>query len=156
MLKIDGIPPRLAEQECEALFCQQYCYRGQLQQEVDLLLLKVNGRWHQLYFENGTLFWRTQQEAPKRVETQPGDLMTYPLIDMGEKYGFNHSIISDCITEPLPGGASLSFVFEGKGALIVMYRDNRTALRFIPVFTKERFVSGAPSASLRTKGFVES
>jgi len=46
MLKIDGIPPRLTNQVCEELLCQQYFYRGQLQQEVDVLQLKVNGRWH--------------------------------------------------------------------------------------------------------------
>jgi len=135
MLEIDGIQPRLANQECEELLCQQYCYRGQLQQEVDVLLLKVNGRWHQLYFEEGIVFWRLQEEAPKAVEAQPGDPLTYPLIDLGDKYALKHAVISDCIAEPLPGGARLTFVFEDKGTLIVKHSDNKTSLRFIKGIT---------------------
>ena len=131
MLQTDGIPPKLTNQVCEELFCQQYCYRGQLQQEVDVLQLKVNGRWHQLYFDEGIVFWRLQEEEPKAVELQPGDPMTYPLIDLGEKYALKQSIISDYITEPLLGGARVSFVFEDKGTLIVSHSDNKTAMQFI-------------------------
>ena len=131
MLKTDGIPPRLADQACEALFCQQYYYLGELQQEVDVLLLKVNCRWHQLYFDEGIVFWRLQEEEPKAVEAQPGDPFAYPLIDLGEKYGLKQSVIRDCITEPLLDGARVSFVFEGKGSVVVKHRDNKTSLRFI-------------------------
>jgi len=131
MLETDGIPPRLNNQVCEEILCQQYCYRGQLQQDVDVLLLKVNGGWHQLYFDEGIVFWRLQTEQPKALEAQPGDPMTYPLIDMGEKYALKQSVISDYITEPLLGGARVSFVFEGKGSLIVVHKNNRTLLRFL-------------------------
>ena len=131
MLETDGIPPRLNNQVCEELFCQQYCYRGQLQQDVDVLLLKVNGRWHQLYFDEGIVFWRLQTEQPKALVAQPGDPMTYPLIDVGEMYALKQSVISDCITEPMLGGARVSFVFEGKGTLIVVHKNNKTSLRFL-------------------------
>ena len=131
MLETDGIPPRLNNQVCEELFCQQYCYRGQLQQNVDVLLLKVNGRWHQLYFDEGIVFWRLQTEQPKVLEAQPGDLMTYPLIDVGEKHALKQAVISDCITETMLGGARVSFVFEDKGTLIVVHKNNKTSLRFL-------------------------
>ncbi len=131
MLQTDGIAPRLTNQECEALLCQQYCYRGQLQQEVDVLLIKVNGRWHQLYFDSGIIFWRLQEEAPKAVEARPGDPMTYPLIDLGEKYALKQSVISEYIPEPLLDGARVTFVFEDKGTLIVKHSENKTALHFI-------------------------
>ena len=68
MLEIDGIPPKLTGQLCEELFCQQYWYQGKLAQEVDALFLKVNGHWHQLYFDAGIVFWRLQQEAPVPVQ----------------------------------------------------------------------------------------
>ena len=57
MLEINGIPPKLTNQECEELICQQYWYLGKLAQEVDALSLKVNGRWHQLYFEAEKVKW---------------------------------------------------------------------------------------------------
>jgi len=131
MLETDGIPPRLTNQECEELLCQQYYNQGQLQQEVDVLLLKVNKRWHQLYFENGVVFWRLQDEEPRAVETQPGDPFNYPLIDIGEKYSLKQSVINDCVTESLLNGARVSFVFEDKGTLIISHNDNKTSLRFI-------------------------
>ena len=131
MLEIDGIPPKLANQVCEELLCQQYCYLGQLQQEVDVMQLKVNGHWHQLYFDNGIIFWRLQDQAPKAYEAQPDDPMTYPLIDLGEKYDLKQSVISECITEALPEGARVSFIFENNGTLIVSHSNNKTALQFI-------------------------
>ena len=131
MLQTDGIAPRLSNQVCEALLCQQYCYRGEIQQEVDVLLIKVNGRWHQLYFDSGIVFWHFQEEEPKAVEAQPGDPITYPLIDLGEKYALEQSVISECITEPLLDGAQVTFEFEDKGALIVKHTNNKTALHFL-------------------------
>lgn len=131
MLETDGIPPRLTNQVCEELLCQQYCHRGQLQQEVDVLLLKVNGRWHQLYFDEGILFWRTQKEAPQAIPAAPGAPFTHLLIDLGEKYALKQSVISDCISEPHLDGARVSFVFEDKGTLIILHSGNKTTLRFI-------------------------
>lgn len=135
MLEIDGIPPKLINQECEALLCQQYYYRGQLEQEVDMLLLKVNDRWHQLYFDSGIVFWRLQGDEPKAFEAQPDDPLTYPLIDVGEKYALKQAVISDFITEPLIDGARVSFIFEDKGTLIVSHSNNKTSLRFIKSLT---------------------
>ncbi len=129
MLKIDGIPPRLTEQLCEELICQQYWHQGKLIQEVDILFLKVNGRWHQLYFDAGTVFWRLQQEAP--VEQQAGEIFAYPLINIGEKFAIQKGIITDCITETLGEGARVTLVFEDKGSLLITYNDNSTRLLFI-------------------------
>ena len=131
MLEVDGIPPKLTSQFCEELLCQQYCYRGQLQQDVDVLLLKVNGRWHQLYFDSGIFFWRLQNVAPELVNVQPGDPLTYPLISLGEKYALKQAVMTKCITEPQPDGARVSFVFKAKGTVIVTHSDSTTSLRFI-------------------------
>src|SRR5210317_1276558 len=119
MLEINGIPPLLTNQLCEELVCQQYWYQGKLAQEVDVLLLKVNGRWHQLYFDEGIVFWRLQQQAPVPVEQQAGDPFAYPLIDIGEKFAIQGAVITDCTTEPLVEGARVTLVFEDKGSLIV-------------------------------------
>ena len=130
MLEIDGIPPRLTDQLCEELLCQQYWYQGKLAQEVDALFLKVNGRWHQLYFDAGIVFWRIQQEAPVLVEQQARSPFAYPLINLGEKFGIKDGIITECITEPLVEGARVTLVFENKGSLLTTYSDNKTRLQF--------------------------
>jgi hypothetical protein len=130
MLKIDGIPPRLTNQLCEELLCQQYWYQGKLAQEVDVLLLKVTGRWHALYFDEGIVFWRIQQEVPVPVEQQAGDPFAYPLINIGEKFAIKDCIIYECITEPLVEGARVTLVFEDKGSLLITHSDNKTRLQF--------------------------
>ena len=130
MLETNGIPPLLTNQLCEELLCQQYWYQGKLVQEVDVLLLKVNGRWHQLYFDEGIVFWRLQQQAPVAVEQQAGDPFAYPLIDLGDKFAIKGGVIIDCITEPLVEGARVSLVFEDKGSLIITHSENRTRLQF--------------------------
>ena len=131
MLKIDGIPPRLTEQLCEEIICQQYWHQGKLVQEVDILFLKVNRRWHQLYFDTGMVFWRIQKVAPVQVEQQAGDTFSYPLINIGEKFAIQNCIIVDCITESLGEGSRVTLVFEDKGSLLITYSDNNTRLQFI-------------------------
>lgn len=130
MLEINGIPPRLTQRLCEELICQQYWYHGKLAQEVDVLFIKVNWRWYQLYFDAGIVFWRTQQEAPTPVMQMAGSPFAYPLIDIGEKYEVKDSFISDCITEPLAEGARVTLVFEEKGSLIITHNENKTRLQF--------------------------
>lgn len=130
MLEINGIPPRLINQLCEELLCQQYWYQGKLTQEVDVLLLKVNGRWHQLYFDAGIVFWRIQQEAPMPVEQLDGSPFDYPLINIGEQFAIKDCIIIDCLTEPLVEGARVTLVFEDKGSLLITHSDNKTRLQF--------------------------
>lgn len=131
MLEINGIPPKLTNQECEELICQQYWYLGKLAQEVDTLSLKVNGRWHQLYFENGIVFWRDIGEAPKPFEQKPGDPFEYPLINLGEQLDVKNTIISDYATDALVEGVRVSISFEDNGSLIITHIDNKTSLRFI-------------------------
>ena len=101
MLETNGIPPLLTNQLCEELLCQQYWYQGKLVQEVDVLLLKVNGRWHQLYFDEGIVFWRLQQQAPVAVEQQAGDPFSYPLIDIRDKISIKRGVNIHSNTETL-------------------------------------------------------
>ncbi|MGD8784673.1 MAG: hypothetical protein PVG75_09550 [Thioalkalispiraceae bacterium] len=130
MLEIDGRPPKLINQLCEELFCQQYWSRGKLIQEVDILLLKINQRWHQLYFDAGIVFWRLQRDTPVPVEPRPDAAFTYPLINLGIKYGLRDSFILDCLTEPLVDGARVTMVFEEKGSLLITHSENKTRLQF--------------------------
>jgi len=130
MLEINGKPPRLINQLCEELICQQYWYHGKLAQEVDTLFIKVNWRWHQLYFDAGIVFWRMQSEAPVPIEQPAGSPFAYPLINIGEQYGLKDCYITDCLTEPLVDGARVTLEFEDKGMLFITHNDNKTRLQF--------------------------
>lgn len=130
MLEIDGRQPRLNNQLCEALFCQQYWENGKLAREVDTLLIRVNGHWHQLYFDAGIVYWRTMHEAPKSLEPQSDTPFAYPLIDLVAKYDLQDGLITDCSTEPLIDGARVTFEFKGEGTLFITHSENRTRLQF--------------------------
>jgi hypothetical protein len=132
MLEIDGVPPRLANQFCEALICQQYWYQGRKVQEVDNLLIQVNGRWSQLYFDAGIVFWRLMPQAPAPIEPQAQELFAYPWIDVAEKYGLKDAMIRECQTEALVNGARVALEFDVLGSLLVTYSDNQTRLQFNP------------------------
>lgn len=131
MLEINGIPPKLSGQECEELICQQYWYLDKLENEVDILFLKVNGRWHQLYFENSVIFWRMQDEAPATFDARPQDPFKYPHLDLGTEYGFKGQLINDYSCEQMVDGARVVIEFEGSKRLIITNCENKTVLRYI-------------------------
>jgi hypothetical protein len=129
MLQVDGIQPKLEGHVCEALICQQYWCDGKLSDEVDVLFIKADGRCHQLYFENGSVFWRTQPEVPTPFEHKPDDKFEYPFVDLGEKYHLNNRLITGLGVEPLPGGAKVSIEFENEGEIILYHQENHTEIR---------------------------
>lgn len=131
MLEINGIPPRLNNQVCEAVICQQYWYQHKLAQQVDALFIKVNGRWHELYFDSDIAFWRSMSEAPAGFAHQPDDPFEYRLTDVGREYGINDSIIIDSVAEPMLEGGRVRLIFQHKGDLIITHSENKTALHFI-------------------------
>jgi hypothetical protein len=131
MLQIDGIQPKLEGHVCEVLICQQYWYDGKLDDEVDVLFIKADGRCYQLYFENGVVFWRGQAQVPSPFESKPEDKFAYPFLDLGRKYGLFNRLITGVSVEPLPDGARVCFEFENDGELTIYHQDNRSEIRRI-------------------------
>lgn len=131
MLEIKGIPPKLSGRDCEELICQQYWYKGKLANEVDILCIKSNGRWHLLYFENGTIFWRMQDDAPIPFEEEKDDPFKYPHVDLGERFGVKNHMIDDCVAESMPNGARVIITFEQAGKVIISCIDNQTRIQYI-------------------------
>ena len=132
MLEINGIPPKLSGQECEELICQQYWYLDKLENEVDILFLKVNGRWHQLYFENSVIFWRMQDEAPATFIAKPQDPFKYPHLDLGTEYGVRGQLINDYSCEQIVDGVRVVIEFEDANRVVITNCNNKNTLRYIP------------------------
>jgi hypothetical protein len=132
MLETNGITPKLSGHICEALLCQQYWYRGKLANELDVLFIKADGRCHQLYFENGVVFWRSQAETPKPYVAQLGDEFDYPLVDLAAKYKLNGQLITDLAVEPMPQGAKVTIAFENGARLVIYHQENQTSVRYAP------------------------
>lgn len=131
MWETNGIPPRLNGRTCEELICQQYWYNGKLTKSVDILYIKTNGRWHLLYFENSTIFWRSQDNAPCPFEAKEGDPFKYPFVDLGMSYGVKGDTFADCVIESLPDGARVVISLEQAGRIILSCVDNQTSIQHI-------------------------
>lgn len=131
MLESSGIPPKLSGQECQELICQQYWYRGKLEKEMDMLFIKVNDRWHLLYFENGVIYWRLQEEEPAPFEEKEEDLFKYPHIDLAAKYDFKGNLMEDCESQAMPDGARVIITFEQSDKLIVSCINDQTRIQYI-------------------------
>lgn len=131
MLETNGIPPKLSGRECQELICQQYWYQGKLENEVDMLSIKANDRWHLLYFENGVIYWRLQKEGPKPFEEKDEDPFKYPHIDLAAQYGIKGHMIEDCESQAMPDGARVIITFEHAGKVIVSCMDNQTRIQYI-------------------------
>ena len=131
MIKTDGIPPKLTGHICEELLCQQYWYHGRLEKEVDVLFIKADQRWHQLYFENGVIFWRPQSEPPVPYQHKEEDPFRYPLLDLGEQHGIKGQLITDCTNEPMIEGAKITLFFESSGKIVLIHQDNQTHIQYV-------------------------
>lgn len=131
MLEIDGIQPKLEGHVCDALICQQYWYNGKMANQVDVLFVKADGRNHQLYFDNGVVFWRNQLEMPKPAASKTGDAFSYPLVDLGEQYQLQNRLITGLSVEPLPQGAKVTIEFENDGVLVIYHQENHAEIRLI-------------------------
>jgi hypothetical protein len=134
MLETNGIPPKLAGRECEALICQQYWQDGRLTKAVDVLYIKSHGRWHQLYFENCTIFWRTQSEGPVPYEIQSNSPFKYPLRDLGSEYHVKGEIIAGYEAMPMINGVKVTLAFERGDKVIVTCIGNETGIQHIKTF----------------------
>lgn len=134
MLETNGIPPRLSGRECEELICQQYWQEGKLVKAVDVLYIKSQDRWSQLYFENCTVFWRFQEEGPTAYPDQENDRFKYPLIDLGDKYQLKGEVIAECEAVPVINGAKVNLVFERGDKLVISCVDNETSFQHINAY----------------------
>lgn len=131
MLEIDGIQPKLEGHICDELICQQYWQNGKMADEVDVLFIKADGRSHQLYFENGVVFWRNQQDTPQSYKQKSGDTFAYPLVDLGEKYQLKNRLITGLQVESLVQGAKVTFEFEKSGILVIYHLGDHSEIRLV-------------------------
>jgi hypothetical protein len=131
MLETNGIPPKLTGRESEELICQQYWQEGKLVKAVDVLYIKSHGRWSQLYFENCTIFWRSQEDGPAPYDELENDRFKYPLIDLGNQYQLRGEVIADCEAVPMVNGAKVSLIFERGDKVVISCVDNETRIQYI-------------------------
>jgi hypothetical protein len=129
MLKIDGVPPQLEGQLCEELLCQQYWHKGRLEDEADVVLLKVADVWHQLYFDDGVVHWATQDEELGPGGDERDGMFAYPIVDLGADLGVRGQRIAGCATEDTGEGERVTLFFDNGPRVDFVNRGDRTSIR---------------------------
>ena len=109
-LDVNGDPPPLAGEICEALLLQQFVHAGEVVETANVIHLKFSGEWHRLYFDHGIVFWRKSVGAPE-AWSDTEEHWQNPLFDLGSHAGVVGSRVSYYAMTPPPEGSSVEFVF---------------------------------------------
>jgi hypothetical protein len=126
-LSVNGDPPHLAGQRCNAVLCQQYWHRGELVEAANVVFLCFEGRWHRLYFDYAIVFWRTAESGPEPFQA-PELESDYPVVDLAEERGLRGVRLLHYRMEPLGvSGAQVTFAFENGARLAFRCIDDVTS-----------------------------
>jgi len=112
-LEVNGDPPGLGGQTCDALLVREYWYEGDFSEPANVIYLSFAGKWHRLYFDCGIIFWRTQDEAPRQWDES--EEYAWPLVDLSESHQLEGKVLDGYEMEVIRGGSQVIFHFaDGK------------------------------------------
>jgi hypothetical protein len=127
-LEIDGDPPALAGQRCDALLVQQYWHKGELYEPANVIYMQFAGNWHRLFFDRGIIFWRTCESRPER-NADIQDEFSYPLIDLGTQLGLTGVMLERCEAESIQRGSQVRMTFSNGVRVVFEDVDDTTLYR---------------------------
>ncbi len=82
--------PELRGGVCRRLIRQEFWYRGERQEEANVVFLQVarenTTTWHRFFIDAGVCFWKTVDE-PDACTAMPEEECHYPQIETTEQYG---------------------------------------------------------------------
>jgi hypothetical protein len=126
-LEIHGTPPELASRQCDELLCEQYWYRGSLEEPANVIYLRFGSRWHRLTFDLGIIFWRSQQTRPEPYRMSDLEAETR-LDDLGARLGLVGQLLLRYEARAVPGGSEIEFQFAGGRSVVFRNVGDRTSI----------------------------
>lgn len=126
---IVGEWPSLRGGEIQELIAQEFWCDGKLEDEANVLYLKVSNEWHRLYFDYEIVFW---QKGPNGIDDPSADRgkeFGYPLRDLKEELGLNDQTIVECTRELLSNGVAVLFQFSNGKHIQVSSVDDQTKIK---------------------------
>lgn len=115
---LNGQPPELEGEVCQALVCQQHWYKGELNDPCNGVYIKTADRWDRVYFDHGIVFWRKAENRPQPFDAPEIDA-SYRMVDMGDELGVIGTRID-----------SVSIVRENRGSAVKLCFDGGKSVRF--------------------------
>ena len=129
--ELNGEWPDLEGKTLQGLLAQECWYQKDLEEEANVVLIKVEGSWHHIYFDMGTLFCRMSQDEPGEIKPEDGAEISYHLRDLGTELDLVGRGINSCTARTIPGGSELELAFEGGRKISFKNIDNLTRYEII-------------------------
>jgi hypothetical protein len=126
-LEINGEWPELEGKTLQELLAQECWYQKDLEEEANVVLIKVEGTWHHLYFDMGTLFCRMSQDEPKEITPEDSAEISYHLRDLGADLDLVGRVIESCTARLIPGGSKVEIGLEGDKKISFKNVNNMTS-----------------------------
>ena len=124
----NGPPPALEGLVCTGLVVQQFYESLSLVDPANVVFLRFGDEWHRIYFEPGTVFWRSGQApaAPVNSTLAHGLLLN----DLSELAGVvGHCLESVAYLGTSRGDVSARLVFAGGTTLSLRYDTGADSTR---------------------------
>ena len=129
MLKTDGAVPDLVGKRCDELLVQQFWQHGVLADAADVVWLKLDGLWYQLYLDAGVVHWRSARSPPQKRPEPADGVFRYPLTNLGGEIGLEGREIRGYRQSETEEGEILALDFGAAGTLELINRGDRTQVR---------------------------
>jgi hypothetical protein len=118
--------PDVRQQRCSALLVQEYWYQGELEDEANVLFVRLDDRWHRFFIDAGLVFWKSV-ESPDLPPSAADH--SYRVNDVGSAYDLKGKRLAQIEAVDLDGGGAIRLAFEGGSLVILENRNDRSRLR---------------------------
>ncbi len=126
-LEIDGDWPDFEGKRLQQLLAQECWYQKNLEEEANVVLIKVEECWYHLYFDIGIVFWRISSDEPHESKPQETEEFSYHLRNLGVDLDLAGRVIQSCTAKAIPGGSEVEFWFEDGKKILFKNVDNLTS-----------------------------
>jgi hypothetical protein len=110
-VELNGDEPALLGLVCQDLLAVEYVSAGAVVEDAHSVYLRFAGRWHRLYFDFGTVFWRVSDKAP--VSFVAEDLgAEYRVVDLAGARGLRGLRLCAIRYTPIEDGSEVALEFE--------------------------------------------
>lgn len=130
-MDLQGTPPVLTGKVCEGLLVREYWFNGQLEEEVNIVDVMVEGCWLTVYIDCGIVFWKQQngsREGTPPFEAEFGNTLAYPVRVLGKELELNGKMIRDYEMKWFSEGASVEITFADGTSVKLNDVADRTSL----------------------------
>ena len=125
--EINGVWPDLEGKCLQEMFAQECWFQKDLEEEANVVLIKVEGTWHHLYFDTAVIFWRISTDEPHEVKPPDRAEVSYHLRDLGAELDLSGRIIKSCTARVIPEGSEVELGLEGGKKITFKNIDNLTS-----------------------------